>query len=104
MQSATEGESTPIYDLIAFIGFNVSDAALQTKVLDAMTESFQNPTERKRIYRVMTSLAKNNDVTSENLSRIFKMLCESKGETKSNAAAIRLECINVVTEKVMSKM
>ncbi len=89
-----------ICDIIAFLSLNCKDAKLQEKVLQLITDRFQNLEERKRLYRIMTFLAKNEQITSNNLNVIYKQLINSKGETNSNAAAVRLECILVVTSKV----
>lgn len=68
--------------------------------MNLITARFKNADEKKRLYRIMTFLAKNDNITSDNLNMVYKQLCEGKGETKSNAAAVRLECIIVATSKV----
>jgi len=100
LDSSTEENVSPIYDLIAFMSSSVTDSTLQKKVVDTMKVNFSNTKERKRMYRVLSSLAANDNLTEENLALIHNILSTTQAETKSNAAAIRLETINVVTSKV----
>lgn len=73
---------------------------MQEKVLSLVQAHFGRKDERKRIYRVMTFLSRNESISPHILESIYQILCKSKGETVSNAAAIRMECINVVCDKV----
>jgi hypothetical protein len=100
LENSSEENVSPIYDLIAFMSSSVTDLPLQKNVIETMEANFSNMDERKRIYRVLSSLASNENLSEENLTLILNILSSSEAETKSNAAAIRLECINVVAGKV----
>lgn len=92
--------ASPVFDLVAFLAIHVIDKELQDKVLDSASKKWVTTGDSKRIYRIMTALSKNKCLSQEVLMKLVETLKQTTAETKSNAAALRLECISVMTSRV----
>jgi len=86
-----------VFDLVAFLAVHVSEHELQEKILDSTVKKWVKTEDSKRAYRVMTSLSKNKNLSHDVLVKLLDTLKQTPAETKSNAAALRLECMTVIT-------
>lgn len=82
---------------MAFLAKEVPDKELQDKILDTTVKKWVKLKDDKRAYRVLTSLSKNAKLNEEVLSKLTETLKQTSATTKSNAAALRLECMSVIT-------
>lgn len=89
--------ANPVFDLVAFLATHETDKELQDKILEGTVKKWVKTQDSKRAYRIMTSLSKNKELNKDILLKLLDTLKQTKAETKSNAAALRLECIGVVT-------
>ncbi|ODN00012.1 RRP12-like protein [Orchesella cincta] len=88
---------SPVFDLVAFLAVHVAEHELQEKILDSTVKKWVKTEDSKRAYRIMTALSKNKNLSHDVLVKLLDTLKQTPAETKSNAAALRLECMTVIT-------
>ncbi|CAL8137970.1 unnamed protein product [Orchesella dallaii] len=88
---------SPIFDLVAFLAIHVTEPELQEKILETTVKKWVKTEDSKRAYRIMTALSKNKQLSHDVLVKLLDTLKQTPAETKSNAAALRLECMTVLT-------
>ena len=99
-KDTSDEERTPLLDLVATLAYEHVDAELFSKLMEVATQYIDEASQQKRAYRILVSLVKNEDVTDELRETILSLIRSKKGKAKSNAEALRLECLNLLIEKV----